>query len=47
MSPFTVGEGGLPRRKYGHMVKSIMPVTEEKCRYCRLGRPCPIHKKKP
>jgi len=29
------------------MVKSIMPVTEEKCRYCRLGRPCPIHKKKP
>lgn len=36
----------MPRRKYGHMVKSIMPVPEDKCRYCRLGRPCPIHKKK-
>jgi len=28
------------------MVKAIPPVKEEKCRYCRLGIPCPIHKKK-
>jgi len=27
-------------------VKAIMPVKEEKCRYCRLGIACPIHKKK-
>jgi len=36
----------MPRRKYGHMVMPIMPVKEDKCRYCRLGIPCPIHKKK-
>jgi len=26
--------------------KAIPPVKEEKCRYCKLGYPCPIHKKK-
>ncbi len=36
----------VPRRKYGHMVKAIPPVAEDKCRYCRLGIPCPVHKKK-
>ena len=36
----------MPRRKYGHMVKAIPPVKEEKCRYCRLGIQCPVHKKK-
>jgi hypothetical protein len=36
----------LPRRKYGHMVRPIPPVPEDKCRYCRLGIACPIHKKK-
>jgi len=28
------------------MVKAIPPVPEDKCRYCRLGMACPIHKKK-
>jgi len=28
------------------MVKAIPPVPEDKCRYCRLGMECPIHKKK-
>ena len=36
----------MPRRKYGRMVKAIPPVKEDKCRYCRLWRTCPIHKKK-
>jgi len=36
----------VPRRKYGRMRKAIPPVKEEKCRYCKLGYPCPIHKKK-
>ena len=36
----------MPRRKYGHMVKAIPPVPEDKCRYCRLGLPCPVHKKR-
>lgn len=40
-----VGER-VPRRKYGKMVKAIPPVKEEKCRYCRLGIPCPVHKKR-
>jgi hypothetical protein len=26
--------------------KAIPPVKEEKCRYCKLGYPCPVHKKK-
>jgi hypothetical protein len=29
------------------MVKAVPPVKEEKCRYCRLGITCPVHKKKP
>jgi hypothetical protein len=33
----------LPRRKYGHMVRSHQPVAREKCRYCRLGWNCPVH----
>jgi hypothetical protein len=36
----------MPRRKYGRMRKAIAPVKEEKCRYCKLGYPCPIHKRK-
>jgi hypothetical protein len=36
----------MPRRKYGKLVKAIQPVPPEKCRYCRLGMNCPIHKKK-
>jgi len=28
------------------MVKAIPPVSEDKCRYCRLGMACPIHRKK-
>jgi hypothetical protein len=36
----------MPRRKYGRLRKAIAPVKEEKCRYCRLGYPCPVHKKK-
>lgn len=36
----------MPRRKYGRMVKAVPPVAEDKCRYCRLGIPCPVHKKK-
>ena len=38
--------GNMPRRKYGRMVKPVPPVPEEKCRYCRLGMNCPVHKKK-
>jgi hypothetical protein len=33
----------IPRRKYGRMVKPLMPVEPKKCRFCRLGRNCPIH----
>ena len=36
----------VPRRKYGRMVKPCPPTPEDKCRYCRLGLNCPIHKKK-
>ena len=36
----------MPRRKYGRMVKAVPPVPEEKCRYCRLGMTCPVHKKR-
>jgi hypothetical protein len=36
----------MPRRKYGHMVKPLPPPPPpEKCRWCRLGLKCPIHKK--
>ncbi len=45
-SAFALAGSCLPRRKYGHMVKAIPPLKEEKCRYCRLGLPCPVHKKK-
>jgi len=41
-----VADRSMPRRKYGRMVKDIPPVPEDKCRYCRLGMPCPVHKKK-
>jgi len=39
----------MPRRKYGHMVGSCPPVPVEKCNFCRLGYPCPVHnsEKKP
>ncbi len=40
--PFRFG-AAIPRRKYGRMVKPLMPVDPKKCRYCRLGRNCPIH----
>ncbi|MGA8274989.1 MAG: hypothetical protein WB852_01665 [Thermoplasmata archaeon] len=33
----------MPRRKYGHLRKPIPPVAPEKCRFCRLGRRCPVH----
>ena len=33
----------VPRRKYGHLRKPIPPVPSEKCRLCRLQRPCPAH----
>ncbi len=33
----------MPRRKYGRMQKPIPPVAPEKCRLCRLPKPCPIH----
>ncbi|MDE1819590.1 MAG: hypothetical protein KGJ23_06250 [Euryarchaeota archaeon] len=35
----------MPRRKYGRMQKPIPPVNPEKCRFCRLKRPCPLHGK--
>jgi hypothetical protein len=34
----------MPRRKYGHMVNVCPPTPREKCRTCRLGKPCPAHK---
>ncbi len=38
----------MPRRKYGRMIKPLpVQVKPEKCRFCRAGRPCPIHKKEP
>jgi len=33
----------MPRRKYGHLVKPHQSMPREKCRYCRLGWPCPVH----
>ncbi len=33
----------IPRRKYGRMVKPLMPVDPKKCRYCKLGWNCPTH----
>ena len=36
----------MPRRKYGRMIKPMpVQVKPEKCRFCKAGRPCPIHKK--
>jgi len=33
----------IPRRKYGRMQKP-MPVYDLKhCRFCRAGKPCPLH----
>ncbi len=40
--PFRLG-ASIPRRKYGRMVKPLMPVDPKKCRFCRLERNCPIH----
>ncbi len=38
----------MPRRKYGRMVKPMpVQVKPEKCRFCKAGRPCPVHKKEP
>ena len=34
----------MPRRKYGHMVGACPPTKKEKCRICRMGKPCPIHR---
>jgi len=34
----------MPRRKYGHLIGACPPTPKEKCRYCKLGRPCPVHK---
>jgi hypothetical protein len=34
----------MPRRKYGHMVGACPPTPQEKCRACRLGNPCPVHR---
>jgi hypothetical protein len=36
-------ERTVPRRKYGRMQKPIPPVPPERCRLCRLHRPCPAH----
>ncbi len=36
----------MPRRKYGRMIKPMpTQVKPEKCRFCKAGRPCPVHKK--
>ena len=35
----------MPRRKYGHMVGACPPTPKEKCRACRMGIPCPTHKR--
>jgi hypothetical protein len=34
----------MPRRKYGHMVGTCPPTPQNKCRMCKLGRLCPVHK---
>ncbi len=34
----------MPRRKYGHLIGACPPTPKDKCRMCKLGRPCPIHK---
>ena len=34
-----------PRRKYGRMIKPLPVTKPEKCRFCKAGKPCPIHKK--
>ncbi len=37
----------MPRRKYGHMQHAMpAPVSPEKCRFCKLKRPCPVHGKR-
>ncbi|HWM53671.1 MAG TPA: hypothetical protein VNP71_11000 [Thermoplasmata archaeon] len=33
-----------PRRKYGRMIKPLPVTKPEKCRFCKAGKPCPIHK---
>ncbi|HEY7587358.1 MAG TPA: hypothetical protein VIB49_01240 [Thermoplasmata archaeon] len=34
----------MPRRKYGRMIKPLPATKPEKCRFCKAGRPCPVHK---
>ena len=34
----------MPRRKYGHMVGICPPTPKDKCRACRLGYDCPVHR---
>ncbi|HYY47759.1 MAG TPA: hypothetical protein VFA17_03655 [Thermoplasmata archaeon] len=36
----------MPRRKYGRMIKPLPVTKREKCRFCKAGRPCPIHSEK-
>ena len=43
MRPIGTQGGTLPRRKYGHLVRTHQPVPKEKCRLCRLGYTCPVH----
>jgi len=37
----------MPRRKYGRMIKPMPTAVEKrKCRFCKAGRPCPVHGEK-
>jgi hypothetical protein len=38
-------ERPMPRRKYGRLRKPIPPLSPDRCRMCRLNRPCPAHPK--
>ena len=39
--------GVVPRRKYGRMIKPMPAKVEpRKCRFCKAGRPCPVHGEK-
>jgi len=37
----------MPRRKYGRMIKPLPATKREKCRFCKAGRPCPVHSERP
>ncbi|HKZ48689.1 MAG TPA: hypothetical protein VJ397_07895 [Thermoplasmata archaeon] len=43
--PVPGGGDLLPRRKYGRMIKPLPIYDEKKCRFCRAGRTCPVHRK--